>query len=187
MLLNPPWNRTILFFFSNELFSRALLNEPRRLEYMDVVTFVVGPMLKLRKGCDISSTQTHHREGTQAKVSAVTENKNVNNNPNNSKEEGERKSHIGHHPGNDIQPWSLIWGFTKLHWASQWSDPKCPVLIYSWLYAKIRKMSAFLLRRVMIFLILQIHQHQYSNCLHIKGAAFIRSLVQFDAWRGIIG
>lgn len=57
--------------FSNELFGGAPLNEPRCLEYMDVVTFVVGWMLRLRKGCDISSTQTQHREGTEAKVSAV--------------------------------------------------------------------------------------------------------------------
>lgn len=57
--------------FSNELFSGAPLNEPWCLEYMDVVTFVVGWMLRQRKGCDISSTQTQRREGTEAKVSAV--------------------------------------------------------------------------------------------------------------------
>lgn len=82
---------------------------------MDAVTFVVGSMLKLRKGCDISSTQTQHRQGTQATVSAAVKNKNINNHNNDSeeedKEEGGRRrrrrkkrSRIGHHPGNDIQP-----------------------------------------------------------------------------------
>lgn len=71
---HPPTQKKIKKIkkeFSNELFGGAPLNEPRCLEYMDVVTFVVGWMLRLRKGCDISSTQAQHREGTEAKVSAV--------------------------------------------------------------------------------------------------------------------